>query len=452
MWGPEVEGKKRVKVKVWCRNNVTNRPLYLSRVAELQQEILQGRWRFNFEPIIIGKTGLILNGQHQAVALILAEEQRTLSAPNGAAHHWQEVKGLTDPLTIDKLVCFGAEEDDETVNTMDTCKPRSLADVIYRSSYFKQFKLADRKTVSKMLDYAVRMMWERTGVKSDPFASRKTFSEALDFVLRHNKMLEAVSHIFEEYGIASLSKKVTVNVDGKSKEEGPSKVTVLKYKINCGLMSPGYASALLYLMGTSASDGLRDTDGALLDYKSAEPGPNESMLDFSHWDKAIEFWRRVSRIPVDGLETDPEFQAIREAFAKVSTVNPPVGIRLHDKIAVLSLAWQEFVAGNQITMDKIIPDFGEPVQEGLNWVRNLLDPYSIGGIDLGNPMKKEKKEKGSQASTNAEGEGESLQEDGVEGVDTDSTEADDPSITDEEKQATQSKVDYERIHQARQNV
>src|SRR5690349_10718167 len=51
--------------KIVCHNNITNRPLYMSIVAILMQEILRKRWVLNGEPIIIGGTGFILNGQHQ---------------------------------------------------------------------------------------------------------------------------------------------------------------------------------------------------------------------------------------------------------------------------------------------------------------------------------------------------------------------------------------------------
>src|SRR4051812_18883674 len=46
--------------KVWLLNNVNNRPIYPQVYEGLVQEHLMKRWRFNGEPIIIGKTGLVL--------------------------------------------------------------------------------------------------------------------------------------------------------------------------------------------------------------------------------------------------------------------------------------------------------------------------------------------------------------------------------------------------------
>jgi len=50
--------------KVRCYNNVTNRPLYPNIYKTLRQEHLRKKWQMNGEPVIIGRTGLILNDPH----------------------------------------------------------------------------------------------------------------------------------------------------------------------------------------------------------------------------------------------------------------------------------------------------------------------------------------------------------------------------------------------------
>ena len=60
--------------KVRCKNNIRNRPIYPSDYNTLIQEILQGKWELNMENRIIGRTGVVLNGQHTFIALILACE------------------------------------------------------------------------------------------------------------------------------------------------------------------------------------------------------------------------------------------------------------------------------------------------------------------------------------------------------------------------------------------
>jgi hypothetical protein len=167
--------------KVRCSNNVTNRPLYMAVVKVLIQEILRKRWRLNGESLIIGSTGLILNGQHTLIALILAGQQWEKDPE--ACDQW-----TTEP-TIDKAIVFGIDESDMTVNTMDTCKPRSLADVIYRSEFFSGIKAGDRQACARIADYAVRILWHRTGAGLDAFAPRRTHAESLDFIARHPRLL-----------------------------------------------------------------------------------------------------------------------------------------------------------------------------------------------------------------------------------------------------------------------
>src|SRR5262245_23709034 len=74
-FGPRhlVEVSRLVGRKIRCSNNINNRPIYKSDIESLQQEILRKRWRLNGETIIIGQSGLVLNGQHTLLGLILAE-------------------------------------------------------------------------------------------------------------------------------------------------------------------------------------------------------------------------------------------------------------------------------------------------------------------------------------------------------------------------------------------
>jgi hypothetical protein len=116
--------------KVRLKFNVANRPIYPDVFMRLRQEHLNRRWQFNGEPIIIGRCGHVLNGQHTLISLILAEQERT----GPRAQHWSLYHDK--PITMDKAIMYGVSEEDSVVNTMDTCKPRSLADVIYRSPYF----------------------------------------------------------------------------------------------------------------------------------------------------------------------------------------------------------------------------------------------------------------------------------------------------------------------------
>lgn len=367
----------RNKKPVYCLNNLTNRPVNFGRVEDLVQEIKfsgpakpveQRRWQFNSEPIIIGRTGMVINGQKQLIACYLAEQDRT--GPQKLAWEFlgwtrsdKDGNTVGVPVQIDKVVNFGVSEAEEVIDTVDVAQPRSLADVIYRSEHFSKFKPEARKTVARMADFAIRMLWDRTGAGYKPkkgagqatAAPRRTMPESMDFLRRHGRLLEAIKHVYEEYG----------------KDE--------KLKINKELMSPGYAAALLYLMGTSASEDERNGLGQIIDYAEANPAPNESVLNFDYWDGAKAFWNCLARMPVDGNVVCPNFQVILET---ISAIQPPMGqarVALGDRIAVLSLAWSQFVVGNEFKRAEITPE----------WVfddagnKKLKESYAIGGIDLG---------------------------------------------------------------------
>lgn len=250
-WEEDAEGKfgtdyllKLDDIKVRCHNNVGNRPISTAQLMCLRQEILRKRWNFNGEPIIIGEYGSVLNGQHSLLALISA----AADWESDPASEWD-----VEP-TIEKLVVFGVEEKDSIINTLDTCKPRSLADVIYRSPFFADLTAKDRKTASRICDYAIRTLWERLG-SANAFSPRKTHSESIDFLNRHSRLLETVNHIFIE------------NVDD----------SIGKY------VNTGCAAGLQYLMASSASD----PDTYMED-------PAEFSLDWSNWDKAEEFFVLIS--------------------------------------------------------------------------------------------------------------------------------------------------------------
>lgn len=340
-WQEEPEGKKfgeeyvkevksLVGVKVRLHNNVNNRPIYISNVHDLCQEHLRKRWRINCENLIVGKTGLILNGQHCLLSLILA------------ADLWNKDKDkypewTTEP-TMEKLVAFGCEESDDVVNTLDTGKRRSLMDCIYRSDLFKNLEGKDRRTVAKICEFAVRQVWSRTGV-GNAFSPglRGTHAEFLDFIDRHPKLLECVKHIFEEEGEGEDSKKIS------------------------RVISCGYAAGLLYLMGCSKTDPAA--------YHEADP-PNENMLDWSEYDKATEFFVFLAG-------KDKKLSAISQALGKMVEDDDS---STQSKVAVIIKAWNLYSTGQLITVEALQLEYVTNDDE-----RTLNEFPILGGIDLGNP-------------------------------------------------------------------
>lgn len=317
------------KNKIVFNNNITNRPIYMGNVKQLTQEILRNRWQLNGEPIIVGKTGLILNGQHTLIALILAWQTLTKESEK-----W-EIE--PDDLSIDKTLVFGIEENDTIINTMDTCKPRSLADVIYRSTYFADTTQKDRKALSKATDHAIRLLWYRTGAGSDAFSPRRTHSESIVFLENHMGLLKAVKHIYEE----------DCGIDGR----------ISKF------LSVGYVSAILYMMGTSNSE-----------QPKYEQERNESILDMSNWEKAEEFFTL--------LPDSPEFAAIRKELAKLNSDG--LG-NMHGIIGVFAKAWDKFSAGQRKISQT---DLHLRFEEDEDGFKTLIEYPSVGGIDLGDPDNK----------------------------------------------------------------
>ncbi len=328
------------KVRVRFANNVTNRPLYRGVVDTLRQEILRNHWRFNGEPIIVGRTGLILNGQHTLVSVVTAEQVRV----GPEAETWKDY--WAGPVEIHKLVVKGVDESDMVVNTMDTCRPRTLSDVIYRSEYFRDKDSSDREKISRMLDAAIKLLWTRTGVDSDALAMRRTHAESLDLVARHPRLVEAVRHVFTED-------------QGKDQRD-----RIARY------LGPGYAAAMLYLMAASGSD-----LSLYLDSRK------ESNLDLGLWEKACEFFTL--------LPSSPEFRAFRELKVPYETTDE-AGKRVDrhfypladgvfgERLSAVCRAWNLFSTGAKVTPAAMAMECG---------VNELKLPYllkeeSVGGIDI----------------------------------------------------------------------
>lgn len=337
-WEPASENAKEgVRVigteRVFLHNNVRNRPIYPAIYLTLKQSILRRRWKVNGESIIVGRTGIVLNSQHTLLALILAVKEWKEN-PDKWLQFWE-----TEP-TIEKTAWFGIEETDEVVNTIDTAKPRTLTDVIYRSEYFQTLTSEkDRKHCAKRLAYAVQRLWDRTGAKQDAYAPIRTHMESIDFINRHGRVLEAVKHIYEE--------------DGTDQR-------ISRY------ISPGYAAAAFYLMGTSATERENEHKTGYIQVRI----PSEEQLDFSNWDTAANFWvelagRKKTLAPLnEALGT-----AYEQGYANVEV-----------RWALVAKAWLAYVDRGEITEEDLQLEFTKDEDTGAP----VLQEYpSVGGIDLG---------------------------------------------------------------------
>lgn len=89
---------------IWLdTKNAHNRPISQSTVERYTQEMKAGRWKVNGQPLIFGKSGNLLNGQHRLKAIIAANK------------------------SIETMIVWGVE--DSTFDTIDDGNKRSLGDV-----------------------------------------------------------------------------------------------------------------------------------------------------------------------------------------------------------------------------------------------------------------------------------------------------------------------------------
>lgn len=314
------------KRKVRLLNNLNNRPLYRAGVETLRQEILRKRWKFNGEPLIIGKYGTTANGQHRIVALILAVETWR-EAPEDYPQ-WE-----SEPV-LETLAVFGVDESDDVINTMDTCKPRTLTEAIFRSSHFDSVPRGKRLKIAKMTDNAVRLLWHRTGTGLDAFASRRTHAESLAFIDAHPRVLEAVRIIHE--------------MDLQKKEISR-------------LLQPGYAAAMFYLMGSSNTDPTA--------YHKADGKGSEELLDWSLWDEAQDFWANLSLRSRD----------MHNVFAVLATLLSEGRGSLAERLAIVANAWLH--RSEKLTVQKITPKVIWDDEDNMK----LDGQPAVGGIDCGDP-------------------------------------------------------------------
>jgi hypothetical protein len=312
--------------KIRCTNNLNNRPLSKANYLLLKQEILRKNWKLNGEPIIIGKKGKILSGQHQLIALVLAGQDVEASDDN-----W----GWKGPVQIPKLIVTGISELDSVVNTLDTARPRTLKDVVYRSKYYSKLAHNEKLVYSKLTDFSIRILWDQTNGQQ-AYGLKRTHTECLHFLERHMKLLDAVAHIAGE-------------IEG---EKNP-------YHI----VRSTYAAGLLYLMGCSNTDPT--------EYQATED-PDESLLNWDNWDRACDFWTLL-------LQRSNELRPVEYAFGKQSDEESEGAPSLAQRISTVTKGWSQFIQKKKITKDSV-KLLSETNEDG---IVTLTENPTMGGIDLG---------------------------------------------------------------------
>lgn len=315
--------------KVRLANNTGNRPFDKGLAMMWMSEILHRRWKVNGETLIIGRTGVTISAQHRCAGLIWAVQEWHRSKDN-----WPQWE--TEP-TLPCIIVFGIDEDDATVNTIDTGKPRGIDDVIYRSELFKGKEPKERLKAAKATKNAVKLLCHRVGANDNALVkSRRTHAESLDFIARHPKLITCVNHITEE-------------------DEGGK---IAKY------LTPGYSAAFMYLMGAATSDPAN--------YRKKGIEPCEDFLNWQLWDKAETFWTELA-------QGHKKFKALQEALAQLFNSDD---VYPATRQALVIKAWNAYCQDEPIT-DKVLELRFKVDDEAAS--KKLLDKPTIGGIDLGEP-------------------------------------------------------------------
>lgn len=347
--------------KIRCLNNTHNRPYYDKDARKYAQGVLRRHWSgpsgnrkktHNCENIIIGCTGQVLSGQHRLIAEVLATQM--WEGPNSV--RWQEFWPDSPPV-IDAFVAFGCDESVETLRTMDSVRPRTLADVLYTENAFTTAGKVARAEMTKILEHAVRFMWSRIGMGDNAFSPFLTNTMAMEFVSAYPKLNDAVSVI---YNIEKADGRVT------------------------DYLATGYAAGLLYMMAAS------ETDSTAYFNARREDTASEELLDFSMYDKAVEFWTELG-----ATKPSPKLRAIREArrpligdvkdkdYSGYIFVKGKGNGGLSECIGVLIKAWNRYKIGKPITHDDLALKYHRVYGEDGSLIQvNLLTFPTLEGIDM----------------------------------------------------------------------
>lgn len=374
--------------KVRCGNVARNRPFSESWSKSIGQDILNGNYAFNGENIVIGKTAAVLSGVHRLVGFICAEEIR-LSQPYYQNLHPQ-------PLTLSTAMVYGIEETEAVLRTLDNTRPRTLKDALWTSDFLSKV-VADKKSATvRAAALAVQTLRKRTGARHCDYHRFSSNSELLDFLSNHSKLKEAIKWVVEEDVVVEIGEQEVRRISGQGQ-----------------WLSAGAAAALLYLLGSSASDG--DVYRNPKQKRNGVSVRDESKLNFANWDKAEDFLTLV----FGGDEEDGDFaKALRKgARRKVERGDNENGYIFgtgkiqgtgtpDEKFAHLVKAWEVYLSGEKPT-----PGLFKLEYTG-NKPEDLQENPTCNGIDEGwnaKPPVVEKPEKADKvpsivpaASTNGE--------------------------------------------------
>ena len=312
---------------ILCLHNTDNRPFSLGLCTDWKLEILRGKWRLNGETIIIDRTGMVQDGQHRLIGLILAVQEYEKD-PELWSVYWKT------PPCIEVLVVTGVLEDDDTINSIGVSKPRTRSDVVFRSEMLSDIIVRkDRKSVSSILSYGVKLLWERTAANIGPFrlVPKRSHSGFLDFIARHPRIEECARIIWE------------MNKEKRSISN---------------FLPLGMASGMMYLMGATASD--QD------EYIKVN---SEEVVNWDNWDKSQEFWKELAR----------KSKLLQPLGERLLAIDSTGVLGSGEKQGMLCKAWDLYLNDLPITEE----DIAVMITTDDNDLPILAEHPIMGGLDIG---------------------------------------------------------------------
>lgn len=364
---------------VVCWRNINNRPLDGGWVQQLAQDVVTKCYLLNGENIIIGKTRLVISGQHRMIALIWAcwlwSKARATPEAERTPDQRKWLKVWPEEPYIESLVSYGIDEDQETLMSIDNTKARTDADNFYTSELVEEIltnlgtnRTSARKECSSMMQDAVKVIFQRTGAGN--VAGYKTKQVTMQFAKTHRTILQCTQHIYSENSGAGGRPISDLGIKG------------------------GQAVAMMYLMGSCTTHG---------DAYRSKAERTEEGFDWGFMEKAKEFWSLLaaSNPDVTGPMANPTAVAVmkpvRQALAGIIDPNEGgAGNEQHDeRSAIIAKAWGIFKEDCDILKASLDlrydidrePDTGRVVK------RKLLECPLFGspsGVDLGKPVTKPK--------------------------------------------------------------
>lgn len=163
----EIEDINRAKASKYLEHNNNNRHINARTVDRYAKQMVAGEWQINGEPIMFSSKGNLLNGQHRLSAIVAANKSIAIPVFRGVA--------------------------EDVIKTIDTGKPRSLADHLKIHGYSADSGLGltvIAATIRIVFDFDTDGLFTQRRVKITP-------TEAIKYLDLHPDIFESAKFLVD---------------------------------------------------------------------------------------------------------------------------------------------------------------------------------------------------------------------------------------------------------------